>query len=79
MMDKSVETEIIQQGAKAITLKNPTTNMEKRRAQLGCDNRSMKISGKVSYKVPYLAGFMMKLTDFKNEVMMNFPKGIFNV
>ena len=43
MMDKSVETEIKQQGAKAITLKNPTTNMEKRRVELGSDSRSMKI------------------------------------
>ena len=74
MLDKSVETEIKQQVAKAITLKNPTTNMEKLRAELGSDNRSMKISVKVSYKVPYLAGYMMKLKDFKNEVMMNFPK-----
>ena len=53
--------------------------MKKRRFELPCDNRSMKIIVKVSNEVSYVVGYMVILKDFKNEIVMNFPKGIFEV
>ena len=39
----------------------------------------MKIIVKVSNAVPYMVGYMVIIKDFKNEIVMNFPKGIFEV
>ena len=53
--------------------------MKKRRFELRCDNRSKKISVKASNEAPYTVGCIVILEDLKNEILINFPKGIFEV
>ena len=53
--------------------------MEKQRYELRCDNRSMKIGIQVSNEIPYMDGYMVMLKNFKNEIVMYLPKGIFEV
>ena len=53
--------------------------MVKRRSELRCDNRSMKIGIKVSNEIPYMVGYMVMLKNFKNEIVMYLPKGIFDL
>ena len=50
--------------------------MEKRRFELRCDNGGMKICIKVSNEVPYMVEYMVKLKNFKNEIVMYLPKGV---
>ena len=36
----------------------------------------MKVSIEISNKVPYIAGYMVVLQNFKSKIMMDFTKGI---